>query len=161
MMRRSCTNRFARTIARAGLAVLGALSALFVAALVGKADIDGINCLAALLGSILYACLGFYLGIDIPAPPGLTAGNAGEKSDFVLLLSAVGTLFASLAALVSLSVFVFEASAAVTCVVAIGITWLSGVTMQLVAGSLGRVLRWAAHDRSARLAAGRRIATGR
>jgi hypothetical protein len=149
-------------IGRAGLAVLGALSALFVAALVGKADIDGINCLAALLGSVLYACLGFYLGIDIPAlPPELTAAHASERGDLLLLLSAVGTLVASLAALLSLSVFVFEASPAVTCVLAIGVAWFFGVTMQLVAGSLGRILHWAVREEFPRMAAARRIAADR
>jgi hypothetical protein len=57
------------------------------------------------------------------------------------LASAMGTLVASLAALVALSVFVLDARPAVTCVLAIGLAWLAGLTMQLIAGSIGRMDR--------------------
>src|SRR5438128_1107096 len=82
-----------------------------------------------------YALLRFDLGLVIPAlPPALTAPSTGERPDPILLLSALGTLAASLAALVSLSVFVFDGSPAVICSVSIAVAWLTGVTMQLVAG---------------------------
>jgi len=58
-------------------------------------------------------------------------------------------------------VFLFEASPAVTCIVAIGIAWLAGVTMQLVAGSVGRVLHWAVRDEAPRVVAAHRVAADR
>jgi len=133
------TNRLSRVIGRAGLAVLGALSAMFVAALAGEADIGGMNSVAGVLGSIVYASLAFYLGIDIPGRPRPT--SVGERLDLVLLASAIGTFVASLAALTALFLFVFDASPAVVCILAIGLAWLAGLTMQLAAGSISRLLR--------------------
>jgi hypothetical protein len=139
-MNGSRTNRLSRVIGRTGLAVLGALSALFVAPLAAAADIRGMNSAAGLLGSILYAGLAFYLGIDIPGHPRPPQSSVSERPDLVMLVSALGTLVASLAALVALSVFALDARPTVACIVAICVAWLIGLTMQLVAGSTGRVL---------------------
>jgi len=143
-MNGSFTNRLSRAIGRTGLAVLGALSAMFVAALAGEADIGGMNTVAGVLGSIVYASLAFYLGIDIPGRPRSTQSSLGERPDLVLLASAIGTFVASLAALVALFLFVFDASPAVVCILAISLAWLVGLTMQLVAGGISRMLRPAA-----------------
>jgi len=138
-MNGSRTNRLSRVIGRTGLAVLGALSALFVAPLAGAADIRAMNSAAGLLGSILYAGLAFYLGIDIPGHPRPPQSSVSERPDLVLLASALGTLVASLAALVALSVFALDARPTVRCIDAICLAWLVGLTLQLIAGSIGRV----------------------
>jgi mannose/fructose/N-acetylgalactosamine-specific phosphotransferase system component IID len=134
----SLTNKLAHTAGRVGLAVLGALSALFVTALVAKADVAGMNCIAALTASILYASVGFYIGIDIPALRSKFSTDHQDKPDAVLVLSSVGTLLAAVAALISIGIFVFDASPDARCDILVGLTWLTGITMQLAAGGLGR-----------------------
>jgi hypothetical protein len=54
-------NGFAQVMERAGLAIMGALCGLFVAAMVAKANIEEINSLGALFSAVLYGSLGFYL----------------------------------------------------------------------------------------------------
>jgi hypothetical protein len=134
-------NRFARALGRIGLALLGALGALFVAALIDRVDVDMIS-VGTLLGLIVYAGLGFYLGIDIPESR-LQRADAPikDKPDLSLLAGATGTLIAALAALISVSLFVLDASPEMMCIMLVGLAWLIGVTMQVVAGSLGRLLR--------------------
>src|SRR5450755_4407002 len=60
-------NGFAQVMERTGLAIMGALCGLFVAAMVAKANIEEINSLGALLSAVLYGSLGFYLGSNMPS----------------------------------------------------------------------------------------------
>jgi len=139
--RLSRINRFARAVGRIGLALLGGLGALFVAALIDRVDVDMVS-LGTLLGSIVYAGLGFYLGIDIPGSLPLRAdAPLKEKPDLSLLAGATGTLIAALATVVSVSLFVLDAGPGMMCIIMVGLAWLIGVTMQVVAGGLRRVLR--------------------
>ena len=139
MMNESRTNRISHVIGRTGLALLGALSALFVGALVGRTEIGAINSAVGLLGSILYAGLAFYLGIDIPRQA--AQSSVDQRVDLALLVGALGTLLASLAAVVALSVFVLDAGPAVGDIQAIGLAWFVGLTMQLIAAALSRMSR--------------------
>ena len=67
---RSALRKWAHVLERTGLALTGASCGLFVAAHVGRADIDLIGSAAAVLAMMLYGAAGFYLGIDLPpAPP--------------------------------------------------------------------------------------------
>jgi hypothetical protein len=135
-------NRFARAVGRIGLALLGALGAVFVAALIGRADVDIVG-VDTLLGLIAYAAVGFYLGIDLPGSRSRRAdAPIKEKPDLSLLAGATGTLIAALAAMVSVSLFVLDAGPATTCIMMVGLAWLIGVTMQVVAGGLRRLLSW-------------------
>jgi len=139
--RLSRINRFARAVGRIGLALLGALGALFVAALIDRVDVDLVS-LGTLLGLIVYAGLGFYLGIDIPGSRLLRAdAPLKEKPDLSLLAGATGTLIAALATVVSVSLFVLDAGPGMMCIIMVGLAWLIGVTMQVVAGGFRRVLR--------------------
>src|ERR1700761_4191192 len=61
-------NGFAHVMERIGLAIMGALCGLFVAAMVAKANIEQVNSLGALFSAVLYGSLGFYLGTNIPLP---------------------------------------------------------------------------------------------
>src|SRR6266702_5718148 len=60
-------NGFAQVMERTGLAIMGALCGLFVAALVAKANIEEINSLGVLFSVVLYGSIGFYLGTNIPS----------------------------------------------------------------------------------------------
>jgi len=69
---RSRVNGFAQVMERIGLTLVGALCGLFVAALVGKANIEDIQFdRSAAVGGAGTARIGFYMGINIPSlPPG-------------------------------------------------------------------------------------------
>ena len=91
---RSVISRSAHVLERTGLALTGGSCGLFVAAHVGRADIELIGSTAAVLAMMLYGAAGFYLGIDLPpAPPDhrmhlpLRHG-LGSRADAVELLSA-------------------------------------------------------------------------
>ena len=79
---------------RIGLALTGASCGLFVAAHVGRADIDLIGSAAAVFAMMIYGAAGFYLGIDLPhALPDHNMHlplrhGLGTKTDAVELLSA-------------------------------------------------------------------------
>ena len=142
-------NRLAHALARVGFAVLGALCALFVAAFLGKADAFG-----TLLGSVLYAGAGAYLGIDIPGRRAIAAdGSRTEQNDAVLLLSAIGTLLTAVAALIAVGSFILDAPLRDHGALAVGSAWLAGTTLQIVAGGVGRLLR-AARPRLGQIASG-------
>src|SRR5450759_2199551 len=106
---RSTISKWAHVLERIGLASAGASCGLFVAAHVGRANIDLIGSAAAVLAMMLYGAAGFYLGSDLPpAPPDhrmhlpLRHG-LGSRADAVDLLSAAGTFLAAVAAVVSVS----------------------------------------------------------
>ena len=66
---RSTISRWAHVMERTGLALTGAACGLFVAAHLGRADIDLIGSAVAVLAIMLYGAAGFYLGIDLPSVP--------------------------------------------------------------------------------------------
>ena len=102
---RTRVRKFAHVLERLGLAMAGAASGLFVAALVGTSHAALTN-QAFLLLMMLGGAVGFYLGIDTPPLP-FSASTGNEppadgswvgKIDTPELLSAVGTFFAALSA---------------------------------------------------------------
>jgi hypothetical protein len=105
-MNRSHANGFAQVAERIGLAIMGALSGLYVAALMAKIDIEEINSVGVLL-VILYGAVGFYLGTNLPSLPSgvsrrvFSDGDSRPRANLIALASATGTLIAALAALVS------------------------------------------------------------
>ena len=114
---RSTISRSAHILERTGLALTGAACGLFVAAHVGRADIDLIGSTAAVLAMMVYGAAGFYLGIDLPpVPPDhqmhlpLRHG-LGSSWDAVELLSAAGTFLAAVAAVVSVSSIILDETA--------------------------------------------------
>src|ERR1700681_2765275 len=83
---------FAQVRERIGLAIMGALCGLFVAAMVAKADIEEINSLGALFSAVLYGSLGFYVGTNIPLlSSSRTFSGAGSGPKTIALASATGT----------------------------------------------------------------------
>src|SRR5579863_5496785 len=142
---RSTLSRSAHILERTGLALTGASCGLFVAAFVGRADIDLIGSAIAVLAMMLYGAAGFYLGIDLPqAPPDhrmhLTLRHGlGSRADIVELLSATGTFLAAVAAVVSVSSIVLDETAHASTAVLIWLSWSAGATMQIAAGIVARL----------------------
>ncbi|HLX15544.1 MAG TPA: hypothetical protein VKS24_10100 [Bradyrhizobium sp.] len=118
---------------------------MFVAAYVGRADIDLIGSAAAVFAMMLYGAAGFYLGIDLPPTPPdhrmhlpLRPG-LGTGADAVELLSAAGTFLAAVAAVVSVSSIVLDETAHASTAVLIWLSWSAGATMQIAAGIVARL----------------------
>jgi hypothetical protein len=129
---------------RIGLALTGASCGLFVAAHVGRADIDLIGSASAVFAIMIYGAIGFYLGIDFPhAPPDhdmhlpLSHG-LGTKADAVELLSAAGTFLAAVAAVISVASIVLDETAHATSALLISLAWAVGATLQIAAGIIAR-----------------------
>src|SRR5579864_7006205 len=141
---RSTVSRSAHVLERTGLALTGASCGLFVAAHVGRADIDLIGSAAAVFAMMLYGAAGFYLGIDLPPTPSdhrmhlpLRPG-LGSRADAVELLSAAGTFLAAIAAVVSVSSIVLDETAHAGTAILIWLAWAIGATMQIAAGVIAR-----------------------
>ena len=142
---RSTVSRSAHILERTGLALTGASCGMFVAAHVGRADIDLIGSAVAVLAIMLYGGAGYYLGIDLPqAPPDhrmhlpLRQGLA-TRADIVELLSAAGTFLASVAAVVSVSSIVLDETPRTMTALLIFLGWVIGTTMQVAAGVIARM----------------------
>jgi hypothetical protein len=143
-------SRTAHIVERTGLAIAGALCGLFVAAHVERANVEMLNSMGFVTSMCLVGMIGFYLGIDIPqasAQPFQTAllnENRGLAMALVELLSATGTLLATMAALISVYVIVFDEVLPLMWTLVVESWWLLGVIMQTGAGVIAR--RRAAHQ---------------
>lgn len=141
---RSTISRSAHMLERIGLALTGGSCGLFVAAHVGRADIELIGSAASVFAMMIYGATGFYLGIDLPHPPAdhdmhvpLRHG-LGSKADAVELLSAAGTFLAAIAAVVSVSSIVLDETAHPVSALSICLAWAVGATLQIAAGIIAR-----------------------
>ena len=141
---RSAISRWAHVLERTGLALTGASCGLFVAAHVGRANIDLIGSAATVLAMMVYGGAGFYLGIDLPrVPPDhkmhlLLRHGLGSTWDTVELLSAAGTFLAAVAAVISVSSIVLDETAHAGTALLISFCWGIGATMQIAAGIIAR-----------------------
>ena len=141
-------NSFAQVMERIGLAIMGALCGLFVAAFVAKANIEELNSLGVLFSVLLYGSIGFYFGINIPSlcpdasnRPFSDTGS-GPKTSPIALASATGTFVAAFAALVSVYMIIFDETPPVIWNVGIGSGWALGVLLQLAAGTAARLRQY-------------------
>ena len=135
--------KFAHVLERLGLAMAGAASGLFVAALVGT-SIAALTNQAFLLLMMIGGAIGFYLGIDTPPRPFNTGPSNGDwvgKIDTPELLSAVGTFLAAFSAFASVGVIVLRHNPHIAWTWTIMAGWCIGVVMQIVAGAIARVRR--------------------
>jgi hypothetical protein len=141
---RSPISRWAHFLERSGLALTGASCGLFVAAHVGRADIDLIGSTTTVLAIMLYGAAGFYLGIDLPPVPSdhrmhfMLRHGLGSSWDVVELLSAAGTFLTALAAIVSVSSIILDETARPVTAISISLGWAIGATMQIIAGIVAR-----------------------
>ena len=133
--------KFAHVLERLGLAMAGAASGLFVAALVGT-SVAALTTQAFLLLMMMGGAVGFYLGIDTPPlrfhPHDEQAANRGDggKIDTAEFLSAVGTFLAATAAFASVGVIVLRHDPHIAWTWMIMAGWVIGVVMQIIAGSI-------------------------
>jgi hypothetical protein len=131
-------NGFAQVMERTGLAIMGALCGLFVAAMVAKAGLEEINSFGALFSAVLYGSFGFYLGTNIPSlSSSRTVSSTGSGP--IALASAIGTFVAAFAALVSVYMIIFDETPPAVWNVGIGFGWALGVLLQLAAGTAARL----------------------
>ncbi|WFU13921.1 hypothetical protein [Bradyrhizobium sp. CB3481] len=136
--------KVAHVLERLGLAMAGAASGLFVAALVGT-SYAVLTSQAFLLLMMTGGAVGFYLGIDTP-PPGAANGPAKDgawvgKIDAPELLSAVGTFLAAFSAFACVGVIVLRHDPHLAWTSMIMAGWVIGITMQIVAGTIARLRR--------------------
>ncbi len=133
----------AHVLERLGLAMAGAASGLFVAALVGT-SVAVLTTQAFLLLMMIGGAIGFYLGIDTPPlpfhPVEADDGSAG-KIDTAEFLSAVGTFLAAGSAFASVGVIVLRHDPHIGWTWAIMAGWVVGVSMQIIAGAIARIRR--------------------
>lgn len=138
---RTRVRKFAHVLERLGLAMAGAASGLFVAALVGT-SIAALTNQAFLLLMMLGGAVGFYLGIDTPPRPFSGAqpsnGDWVSQIDAPELLSAVGTFLAAFSAFASVGVIVLRHDPHIAWTWMIMGGWCIGVAMQIFAGTIAR-----------------------
>jgi hypothetical protein len=138
-------NGFAQVIERIGLAIMGAICGLFVAAFVARANIEAINSLGFFFSAVLYGSIGFYLGTNIPPLSSGTSGRSfsgtGSRSGTnpIALVTAIGTLLTAVAALVSVYMIIFDETPPFIWNIGIGFGWMLGVLLQLAAGTAARL----------------------
>jgi hypothetical protein len=140
---RTRVRKFAHILERLGLAMAGAASGLFVAALVGT-SISALTNQAFLLLMMLGGAIGFYLGIDTPPLPfNVSSGKSSNgdwlgKIDTAEFLSAVGTFLAAFSAFASVGVIVLRHDPHIAWTWMIMAGWCVGVVMQIIAGAIAR-----------------------
>ena len=138
--------KVAHVLERLGLAMAGAASGLFVAALVGTSH-SALTNQAFLLLMMIGGAVGFYLGIDTPPLPFATSngrpadGSWVGKIDTPELLSAIGTFLAAFSAFASVGVIVLRHNPHMGWIWTIMAGWVVGVAMQIIAGTIARLRR--------------------
>jgi hypothetical protein len=136
----------AHILERLGLAMAGAASGLFVAALVGT-SVAVLTTQAFLLLMMIAGAVGFYLGIDTPPLPfhshdeQLPDDGSGGKIDAAEFLTAVGTFLAAGSAFASVGVIVLRHDPHIAWTWMIMAGWVVGVSMQIIAGAIARIRR--------------------
>ena len=141
---RSRLNGFAQVLERTGLAIMGALGGLFVAALLAKADIGEINSIGALFSVMLYSSVGFYLGTDVASLPSTAShraksGSNARTTNPYAIVGSAGTLLAAAAAFVSVFMIIFDEVPPLIWNLGIGSCWMLGVLLKLAAGTAVRL----------------------
>ena len=141
---RARVRKFAHVLERLGLAMAGAASGLFVAALVGSSFAQ-LASQAFLLVMMLIGAVGFYLGIDTPPLPFHQADGSDRTTakgvDAAEFLGAVGTFLGTLSAFGSVSVIVLRYDPHIAWTATAMAGWVLGVTMQIIAGAIARARR--------------------
>ncbi len=140
---RTRTSKAAHIIERIGLAMAGGSCGLFVAAHMASSRVEAFGSVALVFGLMILGAVGFYLGIDIP-PHSLrtTAGHTAENSRSAPIrwnCSVPSARFSPpLAAFLSVYIIVFDANPSTRSTIILGVCWLVGGIMQIVAGITAR-----------------------
>lgn len=134
---RSRVRRAAHVLERIGLALAGATCGLLVGTQVGS-SIAALTSVGFLAVMMIGGAVGFYLGIDTPPLPFAEVDDAEPKVDAAEFLTAVGTFLATLTALLSIAIIVFQQNLHISGNILILLGWIVGLTMQIVAGTIAR-----------------------
>jgi hypothetical protein len=137
---RSLLGKSAHVVERLGLGMAGASLGLFVAAYVARSNINLIDSGVFVL-VIAYGAAAFYLGIDFPSPPEAARGllqNLGSWGEAMDLFRAAGTFLTAITAVISVAGILFDEAAPTGSAVLLGMLWLVGASMQIVAGVVSR-----------------------
>jgi hypothetical protein len=137
--------RVAYVVERFSLAVTGALCGLFVAAHLAKANVDVFDSVGLVFAMIRFGIIGFHIGNDVPPRPsrptqmGISDVGLSPRVDVAELLRAAGAFLATVAALVSVYVVVFDEVLPAIWIIIVGLCWLFGATMQIFVGIRARM----------------------
>jgi hypothetical protein len=126
----------AHFLERIGLAMAGAACGLFVSAHVGS-SIAALTSQGFLLVMMIAGAIGFYLGIDTPQLP--LHRDDDRTIDTAEFLSALGTFLATLTAFCSVGIIILREEPHIAWTCLIGIGWVAGIAMQIVAGAKARM----------------------
>ena len=141
--KRSPISRLAHIVERTGLALTGGSCGLFVAAHVARSDFNLISSGGAILATMIYGAAGFYLGVDLPPPPEklreMPLRRIGSKADAVELLSAGGTFFTAVTAVIAVASIIADEVARPGGAVTVLLAWVIGASMQITAGIIARL----------------------
>ena len=124
--------KVAHVIQRCGLAITGVLCGLFVVVHLAKANVDVFDSVGLVFAMIRFGIIGFHLGNDIAPLSRKARIGVIPKADVIEVYNSAGALLATVAALVSLWVVVFDEVLPVAWVVIVSLCWLFGVTMQII-----------------------------
>jgi hypothetical protein len=124
--------RVAHVVQRCGLAMTGALCGLFVVARLAKANVDTFDSIGVVFAMIRFGIIGFRLGNNTAPLSQDTRIGVSPKADVIEAYNAAGAFLATVAALVSLYVVVFDEVLPVGWVVIVALYWLFGMTMQII-----------------------------
>lgn len=141
---RSIISKWAHVLERSGLALAGGSCGLFVAAEVGRANIDLFASDISVFAMMVLGALGFYLGIDLPPAPLHHAKlplrtRIAPSTDMVELLSAAGTFLGAAAAVWAVSAIILDEAISPVGAFLTGMTWGVGAVMQIAAGTIARM----------------------
>jgi hypothetical protein len=114
------------------VAITGALCGLFVVARLAKANVDAFDSISVVLAMIRFGIIAWYLGNDIAPLSQEARIGVSPKPDVIEVCNAAGTFLATVAALISVYVVVFDQVLSVVWVVVVALCWLFGVTMQII-----------------------------
>ncbi|HEY0328418.1 MAG TPA: hypothetical protein VGC77_04900 [Rhodopseudomonas sp.] len=119
--------------------MMGAAGGLFVAAHLGRAGVEILTFPVVILAMMVYAVIGFYLGIDLP-PAAAQGGDhaATPRVKWIERLSATGTFLAALAVFVSVWNIILDAHPQPSWTLLVGGVFMVGVTLQIAAGLIAR-----------------------
>jgi hypothetical protein len=128
----------AHLLERAGLALTGGLSAMFVAILEGRVHVAFVETAIPFLAVLAYGSAAFYAGIDLPRGPERSSHLPAVTRVRVQLLSAAGTFLVAMTSGISAAVVVLDLAAGSATAILLGVCWFAGATMQIAAGIIAR-----------------------
>jgi hypothetical protein len=124
--------KVAHVVQRCGLAITGVLCGLFVVAHLAKANVDVFDSVGLVFAMIRFGIIGFHLGNDIAPLSRKARIGVSPKADVIEIYNSAGAFLATVAAMVSVYVVVFDEVLPAVWVAIVALCWSFGVTMQII-----------------------------